>query len=223
MVAAGQGTRLGGEVPKQYRNIAGIPMLLRALRPFTSHPDVLQVVVALPPEEAVHPPAWLAELTGEVLRLVPGGAERSASAALGLAALRPEAQIVLVHDAARPFVSREVIDAVIAAARDGVGAVPAVPVTDTLKESSAGGQRVTATVSRDRLWRAQTPQGFPRSLLERAHREASAAGVSGSDDAALVERLGVEVRLVPGSEQNLKVTTLADLELAERLAKGSEE
>ena len=219
LVAAGQGTRLGGEVPKQYRQIAGVPMLLRALRPFTSHPDVLHVVVALPAEEAAAPPAWLADLAGEILRLVAGGAERSASAALGLAALDAQAQIVLVHDAARPFVGRQIIDAVIAAAREGVGAVPALPVSDTLKQSRADSQRVEATVSRDRLWRAQTPQGFPRSLLERAYREAAAGGHTGSDDAALVERLGVPVRLVPGSERNLKVTTPEDLEVAERLAR----
>src|SRR6185295_2529099 len=111
---------------------------------------------------------------------------------------------------------RQMIDAVIAAAREGVGGVPALPVTDTLKQSGADGQRVEVTVSRDRLWRAQTPQGFPRSLLERAYREAAAGGHFGSDDAALVERLGVEVRLVPGSERNLKVTTAEDLEVAER-------
>ena len=130
--------------------------------------------------------------------------------------------MVLVHDAARPFVSAEIIDRVIAAAREGVGAVPALPVSDTIKESVSGTQRIAGTVARDSLWRAQTPQGFPRAVLERAHREAASHGVSGSDDAALVERLGIEVRLVPGSVQNLKVTTADDLAMAERLASSEE-
>lgn len=217
MVAAGRGERLGGKVPKQYREIAGVPMLLRALRPFTSHPEVAQVVVALPPEDATNPPGWLAPLTGGSLLLVPGGAERSASVAAGLEALSPACEILLVHDAARPFVSREVIDAVIQTARTGVGAVPALPLGDTVKETrDSSSQTVERTVPRDRLWRAQTPQGFPRQLLVRAH--AAAGNQGASDDAALVERLGHEVRLVPGSERNLKVTTAEDLRLAELIA-----
>jgi 2-C-methyl-D-erythritol 4-phosphate cytidylyltransferase len=100
-----------------------------------------------------------------------------------------------------------------------VGAVPAVALGDTLKEAQAGARVIVRTIPRDRLWRAQTPQGFPRELLERAHREGRAAGVHGTDDAALVERLGVEVRLVPGSERNIKVTTAEDLKLAEALSR----
>ena len=220
VVAAGRGERLGGKVPKQYREIAGVPMLLRALRPFTSHPEVAQVVVALPEEDAGNPPAWLAALTGGSLLLVPGGAARGDSVAAGLAALSPTCAIVLVHDAARPFVGRELIDAVIQTARTGVGAVPALPLSDTVKESEGpSNTTVKRTVPRDRLWRAQTPQGFPRELLVRAHTAASGEGAS--DDAALVERLGHEVRLVPGSERNLKVTTAEDLRLAELIA-GSE-
>jgi 2-C-methyl-D-erythritol 4-phosphate cytidylyltransferase len=221
VVAAGRGERLGGDVPKQYREIAGVPMLLRALRPFTSHPEVAQVVVALPAEDATNPPDWLAPLTGGSLVLVSGGAERSASVANGLQALSPACEIVLVHDAARPFVGREVIDAVIQAARTGVGAVPAVPLSDTVKETrDSSSKTVERTVPRGRLWRAQTPQGFPRQLLIRAH--SAAGGEAASDDAALVERLGHEVRLVPGSERNLKVTTAEDLRLAELIARSQE-
>jgi 2-C-methyl-D-erythritol 4-phosphate cytidylyltransferase len=221
VVAAGRGERLGGKVPKQYREIAGVPMLLRALRPFTSHPEVAQVVVALPAEDASSPPDWLAALTGGSLVLVPGGAERSASVAAGLAALSPACEIVLVHDAARPFVGRGLIDAVIQVARTGVGAVPALPLSDTVKETKDPTTKaVGRTVPRDRLWRAQTPQGFPRQLLVRAH--AAAGGEAASDDAALVERLGHEVRLVPGSERNLKVTTEEDLRLAEVIATSEE-
>ncbi|HSE66990.1 MAG TPA: 2-C-methyl-D-erythritol 4-phosphate cytidylyltransferase [Gemmatimonadales bacterium] len=218
VVAAGRGERLGGKVPKQYREIAGVPMLLRALRPFTAHPDVAQVVIALPAEDVANPPGWLAALTGGSLVLVPGGAERSASVASGLKALSPACEIVLVHDAARPFVGRELIDAVIQAARTGAGAVPALALRDTVKETKGPSSiTVERTVPRERLWRAQTPQGFPREVLMRAH--AMPSGEGASDDAALVERLGHEVRLVPGSERNLKVTTAEDLRLAELIAK----
>jgi 2-C-methyl-D-erythritol 4-phosphate cytidylyltransferase len=219
VVAAGRGTRLGGDAPKQFQPIAGVPMVLRALRPFTSHPEVAQVVLVLPPPDAAAPPEFLRTLGGG-LTLVPGGAERADSVAAGLAALRPECTTVLVHDAARPFVEQSVIDAVIAHARAGEGAVAAVRVSDTLKEAAADdATRVGRTVPRDGLWRAQTPQGFPRGVLERAHAAAGAAAAGATDDAALVERTGVPVRLIPDSPRNLKVTTPEDLALAELLAR----
>ena len=219
VVAAGQGSRVGGETPKQYRPIAGVPMVLRALRPFTAHPEVVEVVLVLPAEDAAAPPEFLRNLTAAGLRLVAGGAERADSVAAGLAALDPACTTVLVHDAARPFVQRGVIDAVIAHARAGEGAVAAVRVSDTLKEAAAADPtRIGRTVARDGLWRAQTPQGFPRAVIERAHREAARGGAPATDDATLVERTGVTVRLVPDSPRNLKVTTPEDLALAELLA-----
>lgn len=215
VVAAGRGERLGGNVPKQYLAIAGIPMLLRALRPFTSHPAVAHVVVVLPAEGVAAPPAWLTPHLGGSLSLVAGGAERIDSVAAGLAALPPNCSVVLVHDAARPFVSAEVIDRVIEGARRGTATVPAVPVSDTLKETQAADPaRVTRTVPRDRLWRAQTPQGFPRRLLEAAHARGRTLSERATDDAALVEAQGGEVRLVPGDDRNLKITTTQDLALA---------
>jgi 2-C-methyl-D-erythritol 4-phosphate cytidylyltransferase len=224
VVAAGRGTRLGGETPKQYRPIAGVPMVLRALRPFAAHPDVARVVLVLPAEDAAAPPEFLHGLAGAGLVVVAGGAERTDSVGAGLAALGPECSTVLVHDAARPFVGRAVIDAVIAHARAGEGAVAAVRVSDTLKEAAPDdATRVGRTVPRDRLWRAQTPQGFPRAVLERARAEhaGAAAGAdagAATDDASLVERTGVPVRLVPDSPRNLKVTTSEDLAVAELLA-----
>lgn len=217
IVAAGRGVRLGGGQPKQYLPIAGAPMLLWAIRPFACHPEVRQVVVVLPAEDVTSPPDWLAPHLGEGMRLVSGGAERSDSVASGLAALDAACGIVLVHDAARPFVTRGVLDGVIAGAREGIGAVPAIPVADTLKQADPAGE-VERTVPRDGLWRAQTPQGFPREMLARAHAEARTAGVTGTDDAFLVERLGGKVRLVPGDPRNLKVTTADDLALAGMLA-----
>lgn len=224
IVAAGQGTRMGGSVPKQYRELAGVPMVLRALRPFTSHPEVAHVVLVLPAADVVTPRAWLAGLAGAGLTLVAGGAERSDSVANGLAALPPECTLALVHDAARPLVDRASIDGVIAAVRNGAGALPAVPLGDTIKEVVPDDPALTVrgTVPRERLWRAQTPQGAARALLEEAHRRARAEGLHVTDDAMLLERLGVPVRLVPGSSLNFKVTTEEDFRLAELVVRSGE-
>jgi 2-C-methyl-D-erythritol 4-phosphate cytidylyltransferase len=219
VVAAGRSTRVGGGVPKQYFPIDGVPVLLRAVRPFASHPDVAQVVVVLPPGEAERPPDFLAGLVGEALVVVAGGRERADSVAAGLQALRTECGIVLVHDGARPFVDRSVIDAVIGHARGGHGAIAAVPVSDTIKEAVGPDPTLVGrTVPRDGLWRAQTPQGFPRSMLEEAYARAGAGAGGATDEASLVEASGGIVRLVPDSPRNIKITTREDLALAEALA-----
>jgi 2-C-methyl-D-erythritol 4-phosphate cytidylyltransferase len=220
VVAAGQGSRLGGSVPKQFREIAGVPLVLRALRPFLDHPEVAQVVLALPSDQVTAPPSWLAAMLGSKLTMVAGGAERRDSVAAGLVALRPECRFVLVHDGARPFVERTTIDAVLAKAREGWGAVPAVPLSDTLKETGPDADpiRVNRTLPRERLWRAQTPQGFPRAMLERAYAASAGDGLRVTDDAMLVERLGERVCVVPDSVRNFKVTTPEDLAFAELMA-----
>lgn len=219
LAAGGVGERAGPGGPKQFRPIAGVPMLLRALRPFAQHPRVRQIVVALPAAWAATPPPWLGELLGERLVVVAGGATRADSVAAGLEALAPACRVVLVHDAARPFVSTDEIDAVIAAADRGVGAVSALPLSDTLKQADAEG-RVTATVPRAALWRAQTPQGFPRVVLEDAYRHARERGglAGATDDASLVEAAGGRVDVVPGRSTNFKVTTADDFMLAEAVA-----
>jgi 2-C-methyl-D-erythritol 4-phosphate cytidylyltransferase len=202
-------------------------MLLRALRPFTGHPEVRQVVVVLPPGYAERPPEWLAKLRGERLACVAGGAQRVDSVRAGLAALPENAGVILVHDAARPFVSRGTIDAVIARARAGVGAVAAVPASDTLKEVGQGPHRPTPriarTVDRERIWRAQTPQGFPRQMLHAAYQQlggvVTANGGAPSDDAEVCERAGFPVELVPDSPYNFKITTADDFRIAEALAR----
>ena len=218
LVAAGAGVRAGPGEPKQFRPIVGVPMLLRALRPFTSHPDVLQVVVALPPAFVEHPPEWLGRLLGDRLALVAGGAERPLSVQAGLAALPAGAGVVLVHDAARPFVSRETIDQVIARARQGIAAVAAAPMSDTVKEVGDD-RRVARTVPRERLWRAQTPQGFPRAMLQDAYTRLDPASPTPTDDAEACERCGFPVEVVPDSPHNLKVTTVDDFRIAEALAR----
>ena len=218
IVAAGAGARAGSGEPKQFRSIAGVPLLLRALRPFTSHPDVARVTVALPAGIAEHPPEWLGKLRGERLEFVTGGATRADSVRAGLGALAPDVRIVLVHDAARPFVGRETIDAVIACARSGAGAVAAVPMSDTIKEAGEGG-RITRTVPRDKLWRAQTPQGFPRPMLEQAYARLKIDDHPPTDDAELCERAGFPVNVVADSAHNLKVTTADDFRIAEAFAR----
>lgn len=216
VVAAGRGLRLGG-VPKQFRDLSGIPVLRSALEPFLSHPDVIFTVAVVPPDEAQKPPDWLAEITGIRLGVVAGGAARSDSVRAGLAALPEQATVILVHDGARPFPSRDVIDQVIAVARTGRAAIAAIPLGDTLKEAERtdSGITVRRTLPRDELWRAQTPQGFPRAIITKAH--ADTGGLDATDDAQLVERLGIPVVLVPDVPTNLKITTLEDLEMADAL------
>lgn len=225
VVAAGRGVRFGGQTAKQYQPIGGVPMVLRALRHFTSHPEVVQVVLVLPSEDASNPPAFLSASSPSAscaLTIVAGGAHRGESVRAGLSALCRECTVVLVHDGARPFIDHTVLQAVIGFARSGEGAVPAVPLSDTLKEASATDSTlIRRTHPRARLWRAQTPQGFPRAVLEEAHARAARDGHRATDDAALVEAMGVPVRLVPDSCRNLKVTTPEDLALAELLADAS--
>jgi 2-C-methyl-D-erythritol 4-phosphate cytidylyltransferase len=222
-VAAGRGVRAqpdgdAGE-PKQFRLLAGVPLLLWAIRPFAQHPRIGPIVVVLPPEHAAAPPEWLRAQLSERLLIAPGGAVRQQSVACGLAAVPRGPSLVLIHDAARPFVVRELIDRVIAAAERGEAAIPGLPLSDTVKETDAAGL-VVRTVSRDRLVAVQTPQAFPRAMIEAAHRRAGSDPATGAatDDAALCERLGHPVRIVTGSARNIKITTAEDFALAEALA-----
>ena len=208
----------GSEGPKQLRPVAGVPMLLHSIRAFAKHPRVGPIVVVLPPELAAAPPEWLARLKSDRLVLAAGGEERQESVANGLTSLPPGPTLVLVHDAARPFVSADVIDRVLAVAALGAAAVPGVPLADTVKETDTAGL-VVRTVPRERLVAVQTPQAFPRAMLETAHQRARAeGGAAATDDATLCERLGHPVRVVAGSPWNLKITTPEDFALAEALA-----
>lgn len=212
VVAGGSGLRFGGPVRKQYLEIAGSPVLLRAVLPFLHHPRIHHTVVVLPAEDAASPPAWLACLA---VRIVAGGAERGDSVWNGLRAAGDDVDLVLVHDGARPFVTADVIDRVLGAAADG--AIAAVPVTDTIKEVRDDGV-IAGTPDRAKLWQAQTPQGFPRAGLMHAYRQAQNEGVAATDDAALYERYVGPVRVVMGSYANLKVTRPEDLAVARALA-----
>jgi 2-C-methyl-D-erythritol 4-phosphate cytidylyltransferase len=211
--AGGAGRRMGG-VFKPFLELDGVPLLQRSMRPFLERVDVEWIIVALPSELAATPPAWL--LGDARVSVVAGGAERTDSVRSALAAVPTAAEIVLVHDAARPLVSTDIIARCITAARDGRSVIAAIPVVDTLKEVDEGG-RIVSTPDRRRMWAAQTPQAFPAAVLRAAHQRAAADGVSTTDDAALVARYGATVVVVEGSTDNLKVTTPADLAVAEAL------
>jgi 2-C-methyl-D-erythritol 4-phosphate cytidylyltransferase len=219
IAAAGKGERAGAGEPKQFRLIRGVPLLLRSIRPFARHPRVREIVIALPAGLASDPPEWLASLASDRLRWVAGGATRAESVKAALDVIDPGCATVLVHDAARPFVAPEIVDAVIACADAGAGAVPAIPVSDTLKRTHPASSRVAETVSRARLWRAQTPQGFPRDMIVEAYERSTAGEVPAfTDEASLVEAAGFPVEVVPGGDRNIKVTTEDDFTLAELLA-----
>ncbi|MCG8504473.1 MAG: bifunctional 2-C-methyl-D-erythritol 4-phosphate cytidylyltransferase/2-C-methyl-D-erythritol 2,4-cyclodiphosphate synthase [Sphingomonadales bacterium] len=218
IVAAGRGVRAGGEMPKQYRALAGKPVLRHTAEAFAGHPSVDRVLVVYNPADQELYNAAVGDL--ELLPPVAGGASRQESVRNGLQALAaPETpEVVLIHDAARAFVPPEVIQTVIDAVADG-GAIPALPVVDTLKRAEDGAT-ITETVSRSGLWRAQTPQGFPFAAILAAHE--AAAGEELTDDAAVAERAGIAVTVVPGAEENIKLTTQQDFDRAERALAGTE-
>jgi 2-C-methyl-D-erythritol 4-phosphate cytidylyltransferase len=208
--AAGSGQRMGG-IKKPYLELAGEPILRHALRPFLARTDVVAVVVALAAEDASAPPPWLASLDHRI-RLLAGGATRSESVRRALAGLPEEVDVIVVHDAARPLLTDDVLERCLRLAAQGKGAVAGMRVVDTLKEVDGDG-RVTGTRDRARLWQAQTPQAFPAALARAAYGAMDEDGAT--DDAALVERIGGEVVMVESSARNLKVTCPEDLALAE--------
>jgi 2-C-methyl-D-erythritol 4-phosphate cytidylyltransferase len=217
VVAAGSGSRLGASVPKAFVPVAGRTLLEHAVAGLYQHPRIGPVVVAAPP-------GWV-DRAGELVPdavVVGGGATRQRSVALALDAVPPDVELVLVHDAARAFVPGEVLERVIDALEAGSTAVvPTLPVSDTIRSVDPGSGELGGLVDRSRLLAMQTPQGFRRDVLVRAHSVA-AAGDSGdaTDDAALVEAIGVAVVAVRGDERAFKITVPIDLALAEALADG---
>ena len=225
IVAGGASTRAGGEELKQLRWVAGKPMLLHSLQTFMARADVVSVVCVLPSRYAGDPPPWIFQCDVDRLMIAPGGSSRTESVSNGLDDLPDEARIVLVHDAARPLVDDATIDRVIQHVRSGEPAIAALPMSDTIKEVDES-NHIVRTIDRSRLWRAQTPQGFPREVIVRAHREATAGRIAATDDAALCERLGISVSVVRGNERAMKVTEeddFARIEALARVAAGSGE
>lgn len=222
--AAGRGERLGPGAPKSLRPLAGEPLVVHAVRRLAGARSVAAIVVAAPPGTTDHVEALLAPAVGPVrLVVVPGGASRQASVAAALTAAPEGLDIVLVHDAARALAPPRLADEVTAAVRAGHPAVvPVMPVVDTVRRVNAAGA-VVATVDRGDLRAVQTPQGFRRAVLAAAHAAAAATAGMGAgegdvtDDAGLVERIGLPVHTVPGRDVALKITRPADLVLAEAL------
>ncbi|MBM4193627.1 MAG: 2-C-methyl-D-erythritol 4-phosphate cytidylyltransferase [Gemmatimonadetes bacterium] len=219
IVAAGAGHRArtgdaSGEL-KQFRWVAGKPVLLHSLQAFHARADVAMVVCVLPREAAGDPPPWIFQCDTERLLVTAGGATRAESVRNGLEDLPAGCTVALIHDAARPLATDAMIGRVVEAARAGTGAIAALPVVDTLKEVGPDGM-VIRTIDRSSLWRAQTPQGFPREMILKAHSSPGAGAAT--DDAALCERLGLPVRVVYGSERAMKITDPADFARAEALS-----
>lgn len=207
--AAGVGERMGG-VRKAFVELGGRSVLDWALAGFLERDDVVEVLVAV---GGGGDPGGIAGLD-ERIRVVQGGDSRFGSVANAFDRVESPATLIAVHDAARPFPPREVIDACIRMAASGCGAVAGIGAVDTVKRTGTGG-RIVETPPRDVLWYAQTPQVFPRSVFARAVAHCRAAGIAPTDDAAMVERLGEEVRMVPSSATNLKITRPEDLVVAE--------
>ncbi len=208
LAAAGAGSRFGGDIPKQFSRMGDKPLYLHALEPFLEFFEEAVMVV---------PEAWQGRVQEQIeslpyrakLLLQAGGRERQDSVYSGLRRFSDSVEIVLVHDAARPFVSRDLIARVVEETRRGGACLPAVPLRDTVKEVSS--RQVVRTVDRDHLRLAQTPQGFEINLLRQALKQAQKEGFCGTDEASLVERLGSPVYVVPGEPENIKVTWKEDL------------
>lgn len=216
--AGGAGRRLGGRTPKQFLALGGVPILALTARHFARHPATSEIVIAAPPALVARTERLLARwLSRARLTVVPGGAERQDSVWEGLRAVSSDAGIVVVHDAVRPFITRALLDAVLAAARDAGAAICAMPIAETLKRVHGG--VVESTIERTGLWAVQTPQAFRADILREAHDKARRDGFVGTDEAMLVERLGHPVRVVPGVPENVKITTPEDLRRARRIAR----
>ena len=219
IAAAGTGSRMASDRPKQFLQLAGTPIIFHTLGPFEQCDSIQEVIVVLPAEEAA---AFLTLAAKHGLRklsrVVPGGTTRADSVKRGLMAIRPAtAGIVVVHDGVRPFVTVEEIENAVAAAESDGAAILVAPVTDTIKQVS--GSSVVKTLERDELRRALTPQCFRYDLLKKAYEQADVADPSLTDESALVERIGAPVTTIEGSSRNIKITTPQDLLIAEAFIK----
>lgn len=221
IVAAGQGIRMGAAVRKQYLALDGLPILSHTLRVFDRSPDIHHICLVIPEgdmafcRQSVLPPAALQK----PLTLVAGGAARQDSVWNGLMAVGKLEGVVAIHDGVRPFVTQDQLTACIREAIRHGACILGIPATDTLKSVSATGV-ITGTLDRENIWLAQTPQVFQYDLIRKAHERARKAGMTGTDDAMLLEKtLGTRINILPGSRNNIKITTPEDLLLAGALLK----
>ena len=216
--AAGRGLRMGGSVPKQFLSLGGEPLIVQSLRALQAAPVIDQIVLAVPLADVDYCEAEIVSRHRftKVTKVVAGGAERQDSVRHALAQVHAETEIVLIHDAVRPFVTQRMIEEVVAAARREGAAIIALPMRDTVKQVRTDGM-IERTVDRTPLWLAQTPQAFRRDWIETAHKNAHAEGIRATDDAFLVEWLGHLVAVVEGSGENIKVTRPEDLVIGEAI------
>src|SRR5271169_5382554 len=218
--AAGMGTRMGAETPKQFLELDGTPIVILSLRRIAGCAQVTDIIVATRADEVGRLEERIGkEKFAQTVRVVKGGDSRQDSVAAALREVSNDTEIVLVHDAVRPFVTPEQVARVIEEARRCEAAILGIPAMDTVKEVKRASlpedvALITATIPRERVVLAQTPQVFTTKLLKEAFARAEADGVSASDEAGLVERLGREVFVVLGSERNIKITKPTDMELA---------
>jgi 2-C-methyl-D-erythritol 4-phosphate cytidylyltransferase len=218
--AAGLGTRMGVELPKQFHELDGMPLILFTLRRLAGCASITEFIVPTRGDDVASLESQVkAAGLSKPVRVVKGGDTRHQSVANALAVVDPSTEIVLVHDAVRPFVTPEQIERVIAEARSRGAAILGIPAIDTIKEVKRASLPediavISATIPRERIVLAQTPQAFSYSLLRDAFLKAEQDGVTGSDEAAIVERFGHNVFVVLGSERNLKITRPADMDLA---------
>ncbi len=211
--AGGSGTRLGHRVPKQFLRVAGVSILVTTVRRLREHPRLSAVIVAVPAAYVARTRRLLgAGGRRASITVVAGGATRQESVWRALQAAPATAEVIVVHDAVRPFITRALLEDVVTAAAEAGAAICALPMTETVKRVRDG--FVEQTVDRAGLWSVQTPQAFRAALLREAHDKARRDGIVGTDDAMLVERLGHRVRVVPGLAGNLKITTPDDLRRA---------
>ncbi|HJY87191.1 MAG TPA: 2-C-methyl-D-erythritol 4-phosphate cytidylyltransferase [Candidatus Acidoferrales bacterium] len=218
--AAGLGTRMGAETPKQFLELDGVPLVIFTLRRLATCAAITDFFIPTRAEEVAPLAERVArEQLGRPVRVVRGGGHRQESVAQALAEVSDDTEIVLVHDAVRPFVTRELVERVISEARARGAVILGIPAMDTVKEVKRASlpedvARITATIPRELIVLAQTPQAFSTKLLKEAFRKAQQDSVLASDEAGLVERLGQDVHVVLGSERNIKITRPADMELA---------
>ena len=227
MPAAGRGLRMGGSIPKQFLSLGGEPLIVQSLRTLQAAPVVDQIILAVPAADIEYCQSEIIsrhQFT-KVTKVVAGGAERQDSVRHALDHVPSDTEIVLIHDAVRPFVTQRMLDEVVTAARKDGAAIIALPMRDTVKQVRPDGV-IERTVDRAPLWLAQTPQAFRRDWIEAAHRKAHVEGVQATDDAFLVEWLGYPVAVVEGSGENIKVTRPEDMVIGEAILasrmKGSE-
>ena len=210
--AGGSGTRMGNEIPKQFLQLGGVPLLIHALRVFESSKTIAEIVVVVPQDAITYCQQELVPqyALSKVSTVTAGGARRQDSVWNGLQAVDKRTKIVVVHDAVRPFVTGTMIEDVVDGARNHGAAIVAIPLHDTVKRAAPDGM-IDATLDRQRLWSAQTPQAFDVESLREAHRSSQESGAEATDDAFLVERIGRRVAIVNGSPDNIKVTRPEDL------------